>query len=284
MTDKLKITVYSAHREGKKGVLHNLKMMLSDAKSSNGLAKQIAKRDISAMYRQSILGILWAFIIPLVNALIWLYLQGSGMIKISDTGMAYPIYVFSGTMLWQIFVESLQSPIQQVAASKSILAKLNFPRESIILAGIYKNLFNASIKVLILLPIVFYFGAAPTWTIIFFPLGNLSSAVVGNAIELLLTPIGTLFTDVGRIIPFLAQFLMFFAPVVFAIPESGLGKVIFEFNIMTPILITTRDFLVGGNLDWLFYFFMVNIGSVLVFIFGWAIYRITMPVLIERMN
>ncbi|MDA7803430.1 ABC transporter permease [Crocinitomix sp.] len=284
MTENTKIVIYSAQRKNKQGVLNGLKLMFTDAKLSHGLAKRIAKRDISAMYRQSILGLLWAFIIPLINALIWMYLQSSGMITLSDTGIPYPVYVFSGTMLWQIFVESLQSPIQQVAAAKGILAKLNFPREAIILAGIYKNLFNALIKIIILLPIVLYFGAEPTWTIVFFPLGILSLILVGTTIGLILSPIGTLYTDIGKVIPFMAQFLMFFAPVVFVIPESGLTRLVFELNIMTPLLITSRDFLIGGQLDWLFYFGMVNLVCIFVFIIGWAIYRITMPVLIERMS
>ena len=284
MKQDLKVTIYSANSVKSANALSTGRQMIADLISSNDLAYRLAKRDISAQYRQSILGYLWAFLIPLVNTLTWLFLQKSGMVVIRDTGIPYTVYVFSGTMLWQIFVEALQSPIQQVVAAKSMLAKLNFPRESIILSGIYKTIFNAGIKVIILIPLVIYFGAHPTWTIVMFPFAVISIVLVGTAIGLLLSPIGTLYSDVGRVIPFFGQFLMFFAPVVFAMPLSGVSKILFEINFMTPLLITGRDLLIGGSLEWLFYFGCVNSVAIFALIAALVIYRVTMPILIERMS
>lgn len=261
-----------------------IKEMYADIKKSKDLAYQLTKRDITAQYRQSYLGLLWAFIIPLVNSLTWIVLQTSGVIKLADTGIPYPAYVFSGTMLWQIFTESITTPIQQVNASKSILSKLNFPREAILLSGIYKVLFNAGIKIIILIPVVLYFGVFPDWKIVLLPIVLISTILLGFSIGLFLTPIGTLYTDIGRVIPMATQFLMFFSPVVFMMPSSGMMKKIFEWNFMTPILLTFRDVLSGGNLDWIFYFFVVFIISSFVLFFSWVIFRITMPVLIERMS
>lgn len=284
MKQDLKVTIYSANSVKSENALSTGRQMIADLISSNDLAYRLAKRDISAQYRQSILGYLWAFLIPLVNTLTWLFLQKSGMVVIRDTGIPYTVYVFSGTMLWQIFVEALQSPIQQVVAAKGMLSKLNFPRESIVLSGIYKTVFNAGIKIIILIPLVICFGAHPTWTIVMFPFVVISIVLVGTAIGLLLSPIGTLYSDVGRVIPFFGQFLMFFAPVVFAMPTSGLSKILFEINFMTPLLITGRDLLTGGSLEWLFYFVCVNIIAVFALIAAWVIYRVTMPILIERMS
>lgn len=280
----LKVTIYSANASSGLSKIGMLREMLSDLFSSNDLAYRLAKRDLSAQYRQSLLGYMWAFLIPIINTLTWLFLQKSGMVVIKDTGIPYTVYVFSGTMLWQIFVESLQSPIQQVVASKGMLSKLNFPRESIILSGIYKTLFNAGIKIIILIPLVIYFGAQPNWTLIFFPIAVISIVLVGTAIGLLLAPIGTLYADVGRLIPFFGQFLMFFAPVVFAMPTSGLSKTLFELNFMTPLLVTARDLLTAGSLEWLFYYACVSILAVIVLFVAWVIYRVTMPILIERMS
>ncbi len=284
MEQDLKVTIYSANVSNNSNVLFTARKMIVDLFCSHDLAYRLAKRDLSAQYRQSILGYLWAFLVPLVNTLTWLFLQKSGMVVIRDIGIPYTVYVFSGTMLWQIFVEALQSPIQQVVAAKGMLSKLNFPRESIVLSGIYKTLFNAIIKIVILIPLVIYFGAQPNWTILMFPLAVISIVLVGTAIGLLLSPVGTLYSDVGRVIPFFGQFLMFFAPVVFAMPTSGLSKILFEINFMTPLLITGRDLLTGGSLEWLFYFGCVNSLAIFTLIAAWVIYRVTMPILIERMS
>lgn len=261
-----------------------LTAMFVDLKASRELAYQWTKRDISAQYRQSILGIFWAFLLPLVNSLTWIFLQFTGVIQLADTGIPYPVYVFSGTLLWQIFTESISSPIQQVNASKSVLSKLNFPREAILLSGIYKVLFNAVIKMVILIPIIFLFGIVPDWKIMFFPLAMLSMVLVGFSIGLLLTPIGTLYTDIGRLIPMGTQFLMFISPVVYLAPATGIGALIFKWNFTTPLLMTARDFLTAGSLEWLNYFLVVNAVALVVLFFAWVIFRVTMPVLIERMS
>ena len=87
-----------------------LKESLSDIYTSRFLAKQLAVRDIKAQYRQSYLGILWAVIGPLTTAFLWVFLNSSGTVKISDTGIPYPVYVFSGTLLWSIITGAISAP------------------------------------------------------------------------------------------------------------------------------------------------------------------------------
>jgi lipopolysaccharide transport system permease protein len=278
-----KITIYSPDSAVlKPGKL--VRQMFKDLVDSRDLALRLAKRDISAQYRQSYLGYFWAFFIPLINSLVWLYLQGSGIVKLADTGIPYPIYVFTGTMLWQILTESLQSPIVETNAAKGMLSKLNFPKEAILLNGILKTLFNSGIKLAILIPVILFLGVRPDWTIIFFPFAILSLILVGNAIGILLSPIGMLYTDIGRAIPLVTQFLMFFSPVVFAMPKEGITSRIFELNPLSSLLITARAWLTGTENEYLVYFIGVNICAIILLFFGWIIYKLTMPILVERMS
>lgn len=261
-----------------------LQDMLQDLKNSHELAWRLAVRDINAMYRQTILGYMWAFLLPVVNTATWLFLNKSGIVKIADTDLPYPVYVFVGTMLWQIFTEALQSPLQQVAASKAMLAKINFPREALILAGVLKSLFNAAIKMVILIPAVILLGVYPDWHLALFPIGVLSIILVGNSIGLLLSPIAALYGDVSKTVPVLTQFMMYITPVVFAMPKSGFTLKIFEMNFMTPLIMTTRNWLTGFHTEWLSYYLTVNLVACMLMFVGWIIYRITMPILIERMS
>ena len=277
---KLPVKIYSAKKVAKLGY----GAWIKDFKASKGLAMQLTRRDIKAQYRQSLLGVFWAFFIPLFNSMTWIFLQMTGIIKLADTDIPYPLYVFIGTMLWQIFTESIVSPIQQVNASKAILSKINFPREAILLSGIYKVLFNAFIKILILVPVVFIFGVVPDWTVVLFPFAVLSMVLVGFTIGLWLTPLGTLYSDIGRVIPMVTQLLMYLSPVVFMIPTTGISAIIFKWNFITPLLMTARDFLTAGNLEWLNYFLIVNGITLVVLLFAWFVFKITMPVIIERMS
>jgi lipopolysaccharide transport system permease protein len=258
--------------------------MLRDLAASRGLAFRLTVRDIKAQYRQAFLGILWAFIMPLANTVVWVFLSSSGIISLSDTELPYPLYVFTGTMLWAIFMDALNSPLQQSNAAKSMLAKLNFPREAVILSGIYQTLFNAGIKVALLIAVLLAMGINPGWGILLFPLGLLSLILVGTALGLMITPVGLLYTDVGRGVPLLMQFMMYLTPVIFPIPSEGWAATLIKINPLTPLVLTTRDWLTGTTPDFIVYFCIVNMAAVLLLVVAWAIYRLSMPVLIERMS
>ena len=100
-SDQQRITVYtpgSALRQPSRLVVD----MCHDIWRGRGLAWRLAVRDISAQYRQAALGVLWALILPLANTAVWIFLNGSGIVQVSETPLPYAVYVFTGTMLWAI--------------------------------------------------------------------------------------------------------------------------------------------------------------------------------------
>jgi lipopolysaccharide transport system permease protein len=258
--------------------------MFRDLHASRELAWRLAVRDISAQYRQAILGILWAFILPLANTVAWIFLNSTGIVAVADTTLPYPVYVFTGTMLWAIFMDALNAPLQQAIAAKPMLAKLNFPREALVVSGIYQTLFNAAIKIILLLGALIILGVNPGWGLLLFPFGIFSLVLVGTAVGLLITPVGMLYTDVGRALPLLMQFLMYVTPVVFPMPKAGWAAILFALNPLTPIILTSRDWLTGFSPEYLLFFLLVNVVTVFVLLVVWVVYRLAMPILIERMS
>ena len=261
-----------------------LREMFKDLATGRELAWRLAVRDIRAQYRQAFLGILWAFIYPLANTFAWIFLSSSGIITISRTSLPYPVFVFTGTMLWAIFVEALNSPLQQVNAARGMLAKLNFPREAIILSGLYQTLFNASIKIALLLAAMVLVGINPGWNLLLFPLGIASLVLVGTALGLFITPLGILYGDIGRGVPLLMQFMMYVTPVVFPLPKEGWVVLLFAANPLTPLILTARDWLTGYAPEYLGYFVAVNLVAASLLLVVWIVYRLAMPILIERMS
>jgi lipopolysaccharide transport system permease protein len=257
---------------------------LRDLYGSRFLAYQLAKRDITAMYRQSYLGILWAFVTPLATAMVWIFLSSSGTVKLTDTGVAYPVYAFAGTLLWSIITESINSPIQSTNAGKGIISKINFPKEALILSGVLKLLFNSSVKIILLFIFLFFYGVGLSWGLLLFPFAMLGGILIGNTIGLLLTPIGMLYTDITRLIGFGMQFLMYVTPVVYSIPETGIMKTIMESNPLTPIVMVGRNLAVGLPLEYVTYFLIVLGASIPLFLIALVFYRISIPIFVERLS
>jgi len=281
--DQRRVTVYTPE-----SALANpaqlLREMLRDLIASRELAWRLMVRYLSAQYRQTYLGFLWAIILPLANALVWIFLNRSGVLKMQDTGLPYPVYVFTGTMLWAILMDALNAPLQVVTASKSMLAKIKFPREALVLAGVYETLANALIKVILLFGVLVWMGVTSQLSWLLVPLGILSLTLAGTVIGLILTPFGLLYNDVSKAIPLLMQFAMYLTPVVFAMPKDGPSATVFQLNPLTPLILTVRDWLTGLSPEHVVYFAVVNAVSIgLLFIF-WGVFRLAMPILIERMG
>jgi len=261
-----------------------IREMFADLAASRELSWRLAVRDICAHYRQAFLGILWAFILPLANTLTWIFLNSTGIVAVRETALPYTVYVFTGTMLWAILMDAMNAPLQQINAARGMLSKLNFPREALIVSGIYKVIFNATIKIILLLGTLFIMGIYPGWSLLLFPLGVLSLVLIGTSIGLLILPVGILYTDIGRALPVLMQFMMYVTPVVFPMPKEGWTANLFRINPFTPIILTTRNWLTNFTPEYLDYFVLVNVIAILLFLFVLVIYRLSMPILIERMS
>lgn len=276
----LETKIYQKENNLKIGKL--LKASLTDLYHSHFLAKQLAIRDISSQYRQSYLGIIWAFITPLITALVWVFLNHTGTIQLTDTGAPYPVFVFTGTLIWSIITESINTPMSATKSARGILSKINFPKEALILSGVYKLLFNSSIKIVLLVCFVFAYGVGFHASLLLFPLVLLVAIVFSITIGLLLTPFGMLYNDVGKIISVGLGFLMYITPVVYAIPKDGIMKTVMELNPFTTLIVISRDVVLGNSPAYLFNFLMIFVFSMLLFLVALVFYRISIPILVER--
>ncbi|WP_082447161.1 ABC transporter permease [Flavobacterium sp. KJJ] len=279
---ELKTTVYQ--KSNNNSIVKLLKESLNDIISSHFLAKQLAIRDIKAQYRQSYLGIIWAFITPLTTALIWVILSNSGTIKLTDTGVPYPVYVFSGTLLWSIITDSINAPMNNTNGARGILSKINFPKEALILSGIYKLISNSFIKIALLIFFLTVYDVGFHSSILLFPFAFIGIIFFGTTIGLFITPLGMLYNDVGKIISMGLGFLMYVTPVVFVIPKQGPLKTLMEINPLTPLILTSRNLLMGQNIDFLTYYFVIILISIPFFFLGLVFYRISIPIIVERMS
>lgn len=261
-----------------------IREMFAELRDSRELSMALFRRDRKAQFRQSVLGYAWLFFPLIANTLVWLFLNRSGVIKVADTGMPYPIFVMGGTLLWQAFLDSLIKPINALVSSRSMLVKLNFPRIAPVLAGIGETTLNSAVRLILLLPAFFLAGLMPSWTILLFPIGYLAMVLLGTAIGGLLTPIGLLYTDIGRAIGVFGQFAMYASPVVYPIATTGALSWIHRLNPVTYVLQTGRSLLVGGPFDLLLPALAITAGAFVLLLISWAVFHITVPRIIERMG
>lgn len=261
-----------------------LRSMWHDLLASRELAWRLMIRDISAQYRQSFLGILWAFLPPIAMALVFVVLNSRKLINIGETNIPYPAFAVFGTVLWQVFVDSLNAPLRVVTAAKPMLAKINFPKEALMLSAMGQTLFNLSIRLLILIAVFVIFKIPVTWGV---PLSLLAIAVLillGMTFGLLITPIGILYTDISRGLMVATGLWFFITPVVYPPPTSFPFSLLATLNPVSPILVGARDLATQGVLHNPIPFFVVTCMIFVLLGFAWVVYRLAIPILVERMS
>ena len=283
--DPLPVTVYTPE-SGLRSPLALLAAFFADIRSEKfrDLTWRLVVRNISATYRQSIFGVLWLFVPPLVTAGVWIFLNSQRVLTVGKTAIPYPLYVLAGNLVWQGFARSISAPISAVNRERATLTKLNFPREALLAAGFIELYINAFVPMLLLLPMLPYFHVPLSWALLVAPLALALTLLVGFAAGVLLTPIGLLYHDVGRGIPILTRFWFFATPIIYPIPTTGLMAKLLPWNPATSLVTVTRDLFTGQSPVLLPHFcLVVGLGG-LSLAFGLLVYRLAMPHIVERMS
>ncbi|WP_045442623.1 ABC transporter permease [Picosynechococcus sp. NKBG042902] len=255
-----------------------------DLLASRELAWRLLVRDISAQYRQSLFGVLWAFLPPMITAAGLLVARNAGAVNIGETEIPYPAYVMFSMALWQTFVESLNGPIGAVGAAKPMLAKINFPREAIILAKLGEVFFNFGIKLILILGLFVWFQIPVPWSILLAPVALIHLVMLGTAIGLFLAPLGALYGDVSKAIPLIVSPWLLLTPVIYPTPKEGLFATVVNLNPVTPLLVTTRDLATSGMVTNPAGFWVVSGLTFGLLLIAWVLYRLAIPFVVERMS
>jgi lipopolysaccharide transport system permease protein len=162
---------------------------------------------------------------------VFIILQAQSVVNFGETDIPYPVYVLVGTTLWQLFTESMNAPLNSVKSSKSMLAKINFPREALIISAFYQTLLNLGIKaiasqVLRVLSVLRQWGCLVRSGRFHVSLWDFQSAIHHNR--------RILYDDITAALPIVTQ-IWFFLTVVYPSPQLSVF-LIATLNPVSPIL------------------------------------------------
>jgi lipopolysaccharide transport system permease protein len=243
-------------------------------------------RDIKVRYKQATLGVLWAVLVPVIQVAIFSIIFGSGLNLASKLGAnfppkAYPIYIFSAMLGWQVIARSLSEGGLSLVNQQHLLTKIYFPRLFVPTAAVGGALFDMVISIPIFVIALVFFQVSPDWSMLaFFPLLVLQTAMLGAGIAYLLSALTVTYRDFRFIIPFLAQIWMWLSFVMIPVPESwlhqGKWQYLFYANPVYGIVSTYRRMLMGLEYGWSPWYLVSSIGiTIAVFVLGLFYFRKT---------
>jgi lipopolysaccharide transport system permease protein len=259
--------------------------MAYDLWRSRHLAREMFARDIAREYRQSLGGVLLAFLPPIVVATWATMIQHSRIITLpKDMDLPYAPFVLISLMLWQTFVESINAPIVGLKAELGTIARSSVPAEAILLAKFGEILFGFAIKLVLIVGAMIWFAIPTTPLALLTPIPLLLLILFGMGIGLVLAPLNVFYRDVGASVTPITTFWLFLTPVIVPVPTTGWAAAIVRCNPVTPLLSATRECLTTGVLTMPTGLAVMMLVATLVFLLGCVFFRSTLPLLLDQAN
>ena len=180
----------------------------------------MVKRDLTAIYKQTILGPLWFIIQPLVTTLVFTIIFGK-VANISTDGVPHLIFYMCGTVLWNYFQGCMTQAANSLVSNTGVLSKVYFPRLIIPLSGLFTNLAHFLLNLLMFFGFFVYFffftnaGLKPNLFLLLFPLLIFQCALIGLGVGLWVAALTTKYQDLRFALTFLTQIWMYATPIVY---------------------------------------------------------------------
>jgi len=212
------------------------------------LFRVLAWRDLSVRYKQTVIGVLWALIRPVLTVLVFTIIFGRIAQLPTDGTAPYALMVFAGMLPWTFFSSGLSEASSSLINSANLITKVYFPRLIVPTAAVVVALADFLISFCMLLLLMVWYRFMPDWRILVLPAFVLLAfcATVGPA--LWITALNVKYRDFRYIIPFIVQFGLYVSPVGFSssvVPEQW--RLLYSLNPMVGVIDGFRWCILGGQ-------------------------------------
>ena len=205
-------------------------------------------RDVKVKYKQTMLGMAWAVIQPVMTMLVFTFLFGK-VAKLPTDGIPYPVFSFTALLPWGLFVTALNQGSRSLVAHNNMVTKIYFPRLILPMSSVFAGLVDFAIAFVILVGLMFYYKVTPAWNLIWtLPLFLLLAVITALGVALWLSAINVKYRDVNQALPFLTQFWLFATPVAYSSSViSDQWQLLYSLNPMAGVVNGFRWAMLGSG-------------------------------------
>jgi len=208
----------------------------------------LAWRDLSVRYKQTVIGVLWALIRPLLAVLIFTIIFGH-IAKLPSVGTTpYAVMVFAGMLPWTFFASGLADASNSLISNANLISKVYFPRMIIPAATLVVAFVDFLVSFCILFALMVWYRFLPGWQVVFLPAFVVLGYVASLGPSLWITALNVKYRDFRFVIPFIVQFGLYVSPVGFSssvVPEQW--RLLYSLNPMVGVIDGFRWSLLGGQ-------------------------------------
>lgn len=225
-------------------------------------------RDLLVQYKQTVIGVLWSVLRPLMTIVIFTFVFGR-LAHLPSAGIPYSILVFCGMLPWQFFAHALGESSNSLVANTNLVSKIYFPRIVIPATTLVVGLVDFIISFLILCGLLFWHGLWPDWRWLGIPLFLCIACAAALGAGLWFAAWNVKYRDFRYVVPYVLQFGLFVSPVGFSAAVVPLNwKWVYSLNPMVGVINGFRWSLLNGRmpLDWPSVLLSMGISFVLLYL------------------
>ena len=205
-------------------------------------------RDVKVKYKQTLLGMAWAVIQPVMTMLVFTFVFGT-VAKVPTDGIPYPIFSIAALLPWGLFEVALNQGSRSLVAHNNMVTKIYFPRLILPISSVFAGLVDFLIAFVILIGLLLYYQVAPAyellWTLPFFIVLAIITAL---GVALWLSAINVKYRDVNQALPFLTRFWLFITPIAYSSEIiSEKWQLLYSLNPMAGVVNGFRWALLGSG-------------------------------------
>jgi lipopolysaccharide transport system permease protein len=231
-------------------------------------------RDVKVKYKQTLLGMAWAVVQPVMTMLVFTFVFDR-VANLPTDGIPYEVFSFTALLPWGLFVTALNQGSRSLVAHNNMVTKIYFPRLILPMSSVFSGLVDFAIAFVILLGLMVYYKVMPAWQVLWtLPLFLLLGVVTALGVALWLSAINVKYRDVNHALPFLTQFWLFATPVAYSFSHlSEKAKLLLSLNPMTGVVNGFRWALLGSGTGPDITLWISVVISILIFISGLFYFR-----------
>jgi lipopolysaccharide transport system permease protein len=208
-------------------------------------------RDILVRYKQTVIGITWAFLRPFLTMVVFTVVFGK-IARLPSDGVPYAVLVFAGMLPWQFFTNSLTEASTSLTTNVNLISKVYFPRLVLPTSSVVVAFIDFAISFVMLLAVMTYFAFWPTWRMLLLPVFTVLAFAAALGPGLLITALNVRYRDFRYVVPFIVQMGLYISPVGFSsniIPREY--RFLYSLNPMVGVIDGFRWSICGtGALYW----------------------------------
>lgn len=281
MNNKMK-KIYYPDNSIHNGYFSIFKEIISEFRNNHFLIIQLMKRQLFAIYKQSLIGVFWVFIIPLLSILLFIVLRSSGIVSLKDIEVPYPIFALTGLLFWQFFSTGLIAGSRSIVDAGTMITKINFSKKSLVISSMAQSGVSLLIQLLLLIIICFYYGFMPYCYIFLIPIFFIPLFFLTLGLSFILSLFNSIIRDIGNIVSVSMTFFLFLTPIMYNKPQSNTFSWIVKFNPLFYLISIPRELILMGTVySWKGYIISCVL-SVVIFVFCIVAFHLTETRITER--